>query len=102
MKKVETGFELSGGILPRMKKYISTGTSVMAIMADPIIEKVLVNASGWNSLPSCPSSMKTGTKERTIMAREKNIALPTCLADVIMTSSRFVALSSGGISDRWR
>jgi hypothetical protein len=74
----------------------------MAIMAEPIMEKVLVKASGWNSLPSCPSSMKTGTKESTMMAREKKIARPTCLALVMITSRRFSWRSSGGISDRWR
>ena len=46
MKKVDTGLALSGGILPRMNQYISTGTRVMAISAEPIMEKVFVNASG--------------------------------------------------------
>ena len=42
--------------------------------------KVLVKASGLNMRPSCASSRNTGTKEMTMMASEKKIGRPTCLA----------------------
>src|SRR5438105_2131384 len=38
--------------LPRMKVGIRAGTSVTEIRATPTRAKLLVNASGWNSLPS--------------------------------------------------
>ena len=102
MKKVETGLALSGGIFPRMNQYMSTGTRVMAMIAEPTMEKVLVKASGWNSFPSCPSRRKTGTKERTMIASEKKIARPTCLAEAMTVSSRRAFRSSGGSSERCR
>ncbi len=43
--------------------------------------KVFVNASGRNSLPSCPSSRNTGRNDTTMMATEKKIAGPTCFAE---------------------
>ena len=39
------------------------GTSVTEMIAVPISAKVLVKASGWNSLPSWPVSAKTGRNE---------------------------------------
>ena len=43
----------------------------------PTIEKVLVKASGWKSLPSWPVSANTGMKARMMMAIEKKIGRPT-------------------------
>ena len=55
-----------------------------------------MKASGWKSLPSCPSSMKTGTKDKTIIIIEKKTARPTCLDAAFTTSRRFAARSSRG------
>jgi hypothetical protein len=45
--------------------------------AAPNIANVLVKASGWKSLPSCPSSAKTGMKASTMMAIEAKMGSPT-------------------------
>jgi hypothetical protein len=53
-----SGLRRSGTILPRTKITIRAGTSVTDNSAAAAIEKVLVNASGLNSRPSCDSSVK--------------------------------------------
>ena len=55
----------------------STGTSVTAINVAASTASVLVNASGWNSSPSCPVSEKTGTKASRIIAIAKKTGRPT-------------------------
>ena len=65
---------------PRMRMVIRTGTSVIDNAEAKTMMKVLVKASGLNMRPSCASSKKTGTKEMTMMASEKKIGRPTCLA----------------------
>ena len=67
---------------------MSTGTSVMAMMADPPKTKVLVNASGRNSFPSCPSSRNTGRKETTMIATAKKMGRPTCFAETMEISMK--------------
>src|SRR5687768_2187795 len=49
IKKFETGFLLSGINLPFIKLRVSIGETVIARMAAPIREKVLVNTSGENN-----------------------------------------------------
>ncbi len=71
------GFLCSGTIRPRTKITISAGTSVTESSAAAAIEKVLVNASGLNSRPSCDSSVKIGMKETVMISRLKNSAGPT-------------------------
>ena len=60
---------------------ISTGTSVMDNSDAKTIANVFVKASGRNIRPSCASRRNTGTKETMMIASEKKIARPTCLAD---------------------
>ena len=62
---------------PLMKVGIRAGTSVTEIRATPIRAKLLVNASGWNSLPSRPLSVKTGMNEISMISTEKKIGRPT-------------------------
>ena len=88
----ETGFRDSGRNRPRMKRSISTGTSVIANSEEKPTASVFVQARGRNMRPSCASSRKTGRKETTMMTREKKIAGPTCLA----ASSRMGRLSVSG------
>ena len=64
-------------IFPPMSRLQSTGTSVTERIVAPTMENVLVKASGWNSLPSCPASAKTGMKARMMIAIEKKIGRPT-------------------------
>ncbi|OIQ71194.1 hypothetical protein GALL_471910 [mine drainage metagenome] len=71
-----------------MQTTISAGTSVTDNKAAAAIEKVLVNASGLNSRPSCDSSVKIGMKETVIISRLKNSAGPTSAAASIRTSIR--------------
>ena len=52
MKKRFSGFFCSFGILPRMKKVMSTGMIVMASTEDAAMANVFVYARGRNSLPS--------------------------------------------------
>ena len=59
----------------------STGTSVTAMTVAASTANVLVNASGWNSLPSCPVSAKTGTKASRMIAIEKKTGRPTSRVD---------------------
>ncbi len=69
-----------------MNSPIATGTSVTDSRLAAAIAKVLVNASGLNSRPSCPSSVKTGRKDTVMMSSEKKSAGPTSLADSTTTS----------------
>ena len=64
-------------IRPRTKITISAGTSVTDSNAAAAIEKVLVNASGLNSRPSCCSSVKIGMNDTVMISRLKNSAGPT-------------------------
>ena len=66
---------------------IKAGTTVIEIRATPIMAKLLVNASGWNSLPSRPLSMNTGTNDSSMISTEKKIGRPTVRQGSI-TSSR--------------
>ncbi len=66
---------------------ISAGTSVIERIATPIIAKLLVNASGWNVLPSWPVSAKTGMNESNMIITEKKIGRPT-VRQAGMTNSR--------------
>ena len=83
-----------------MKRIMRTGTSVMAKTDANPIANVFVNASGRNIRPSCASSRKTGTKETMMIASEKKMARPTCLAAWMMTAG----CSSYGMaaSETWR
>ena len=83
-----TGLARSGRIRPRTRYPMSTGTSVIARKADPAMAKVLVNASGLNSRPSCCSSANTGRKLNVMMRREKKRGGPTCFALSRTTSQR--------------
>ena len=60
-----------------MKWESSAGTSVIEMMAMPIMAKLLVNASGWKVLPSCPVRAKTGMKDIRMIMTEKKIGRPT-------------------------
>ena len=57
-------------------------------MAAAAIEKVLVNASGLNSRPSCDSIVKIGRNDTVMISRLKNKAGPTSLAASMSTSRR--------------
>src|SRR5216683_1239877 len=59
----DSGFRDSGRRRPRMKRTISTGTSVMASKDEKPTASVFVQASGRNIRPSCASSKKTGRNE---------------------------------------
>jgi hypothetical protein len=87
-------------ILPRMNSSISTGTSVTESIAAPAMEKVLVQASGANSRPSCASSVNTGRKETVMISSEKNSAGPTSLQASIIASARSRGVCSGGNRSR--
>ena len=71
----------------------SAGTSVIASTVEPAIANVLVNASGWNNLPSCPVSEKTGMNARMMMTIAKKIGRPTCRAATSVTSMISAPLS---------
>ena len=71
---------------------IKAGTSVIEIKATPIMAKLLVNASGWNSLPSRPLSMNTGMNDSSMINTEKKIGRPT-VRQGPMTSSRMSPLT---------
>ena len=60
-----------------MSRLHRTGTSVTDRIVAPTMENVLVKASGWKSLPSCPVSAKTGMNARMMIAIEKKIGRPT-------------------------
>ena len=62
-----------------MNRPIITGTSVSDSTLAAAIANVLVNASGLNSRPSCPSSVNTGRKETVMMSSEKKSAGPDFL-----------------------
>ena len=80
-KNREIGLADSGlNRLPRISIVISTGTSVIDSSDAKTIAEVLVNASGRNIRPSCASSRNTGTNDTMMIASEKKIARPTCLA----------------------
>src|SRR6266849_10841413 len=91
----ESGFRDSGRSLPRMKRTISRGTSVMASKDEKPTANVFVQASGRNILPSCASSKKTGRNETTMIKSEKKIAGPTCFAE-----SNKILLLSGSETER--
>ena len=82
------GFLCSGTIRPRTKITISAGTSVTDSSAAAAIAKVLVNASGLNSRPSCDSSVKIGMNDTVMISRLKNSAGPTSDAASIRISTR--------------
>ena len=88
MRKRFTGLRASGRMRPRMNSSISTGTSVIDSSAAPAMAKVLVQASGANSRPSCASSVNTGRKETVMMRRLKNSAGPTSLHAATMAWKR--------------
>ena len=71
-----TGFASSACIRPPSSSVQSTGTSVTAMTVAASTANVLVNASGWNSLPSWPVSAKTGTNASRMIAIEKNTGRP--------------------------
>src|SRR5258708_1319082 len=73
------GLPDSGRSLPRMKRIINGGTSVMASKDENPTARVLVHASGRNIRPSCASSKNTGKKETTMIKSEKKIAGATDL-----------------------
>ena len=81
---------------------ISAGTSVIERMATPIMAKLLVNASGWNVLPSWPVRAKTGMNESRIIITEKKIGRPT-VRQAGITSSRMspVTFSLPKCGVRW-
>src|SRR5882762_825945 len=93
----DNGFRDSGRKRPRIKRTISTGTSVMASKDEKPTANVFVHASGRNILPSCASSRKTGKNDTTMISSEKKIAGPTCFAE----SNRIFLLSGSetGASD---
>ena len=84
-----TGFLCSASTLPRTKYPIKTGTKVIASAAEAAIAYVLVNASGENILPSCASSVNTGTKLTVMINKLKNSAGPTSDAESMTTCHRF-------------
>ena len=86
MKSRVTGFANCGvSRRPRMKTVIRTGTSVIDRTDANTMANVLVNASGRNIRPSCVSSRNTGTNETMMIASEKKMGRPTCLAAARMT-----------------
>jgi len=88
------GSAITGRGRPRMKRTISTGTSVMASKDEKPTANVFVQASGRNIRPSWASSRKTGRKDTTMMSSEKKIAGPTCFAE-----SNKIRLLSGSETD---
>ena len=72
---------------PWMKVGIRAGTSVIERSATPIMAKLLVKASGWNSLPSRPREQNTGMNDSSMISTEKKIGRPT-VRQAGMTSSR--------------
>ena len=53
-------------------------------IAPATIAKLLVNARGVKSLPSCPVSAKIGKKDTTTSISAKKIGFATCFDDVMM------------------
>src|SRR5256885_11968823 len=78
----DSGLRDSGRRRPRIKRTISTGTSVMASKDEKPTANVFVQASGRNILPSCASSKKTGRNETRIIKSEKKMAGVHCLVEV--------------------
>ena len=74
--RASPGCRSSAWNLPPSRSVQSTGTSVTAMTVAASTAKVLVKASGWNSLPSCPVSANTGTKASRMMAIEKKTGRP--------------------------
>ncbi len=68
---------------------MATGTSVTESRLADAMAKVLVKASGRNSRPSWPSSVKTGRNETVMMSREKKSAGPTSRAEALTISQRW-------------
>ena len=66
---------------------ISAGTSVIEMIATPIMAKLLVNASGWKVLPAWPERANTGMNEIKMISTEKKIGRPT-VRQAGMTNSR--------------
>jgi hypothetical protein len=77
-----------------MKLRVSIGATVMARMAAPIREKVLVSTRGENSFLSWPVRNSMGAKDMIMMITEKNMDLPTVREE----SSMIEILSWSGIS----
>jgi hypothetical protein len=75
-------------IRPRTKTTIKAGTKVTDKRAAAAIEKVLVNASGLKSRPSCDSSVKIGMNETVMTRRLKKSAGPTSEAASIRSETR--------------
>ncbi len=75
---------------PRTRNVQSTGTIVTASSVAPIMAKVLAKASGWNSLPSSPTSVNTGMKARMMISMAKKMGRPTCCAASSVTCQDLV------------
>ena len=102
MKLRTIQFSSSRRSRPRMNVGIRAGTTVTEIRATPIRAKLLVKASGWNSLPSRPLSVNTGMNEISMISTEKKIGRPT-VRQARMTISRVspVTFLSPNCSLRW-
>ena len=102
MKLRTIQFSSSRFSLPLMNVGIRAGTTVTEIRATPKRAKLLVNASGWNSLPSRPLRANTGTNDRSMMRTEKKMGRPT-VRHALMTVARVspVTLRSPNSSLSW-
>jgi len=68
---LDTGFLLSGTKRHFIKVRVNIGATVIARMAAPIRENVLVSTSGANSFRSWPVRKRIGAKEMTMITTEK-------------------------------
>ncbi len=96
MKRL-TGWWCSGTIRPRMRSAISAGANVMESSAANSMPKVLVKASGWNSRPACPLSVKTGRKATAMMSSEKKMAGVTSRLAAVMAFRRSLGGALGDV-----
>ena len=85
VRKRLIGMLSSLGICPRISPPISTGISVIASRAAPVMAEVLVKASGANSHPSLPCREQIGMNEKMMISRLRNSAGPNSAAASVMT-----------------
>jgi hypothetical protein len=93
IKNLDTGCLLSGLTFPFSKTTISTGTSIMATNAEPIMAKVFVHTSGAKSLCSWPVKNRMGLNETNVTRMELTTAFPIIFEEDSIFCSRSCLVS---------
>lgn len=94
IKKLATGFLLSGMSFPFINERSNMGTMKRATMAEPIMVNVFVQTKGANNFFSCPSKNKMGANEMSVTRMEKYTARPTVRDERSIIVIRSSSLSS--------